>query len=419
MKKQKKVIIFDYDGTLYNGDVLKGWGKYVKDFLSNYIGEKEAEDFIKRHGFESFNVCGQKIAGALVQDFGTAKALYEQQDKHNYVLKSSDLKYVDSNIIKNLKKYAKIYIVSNSPVSHVVNNSKNNNFDISFADGIYANQFNPKDVSKNDIYVEILNKEKAKPENVFVVGDSVENDIVPAKKLGFNTLLVKTIKDIETVELFVKKPIVKICANKSIEDAKMCLSAYADLIGFLVGRVHSSSDFIDKETAKEIVNFVNGRVGCVLVTHLTSAKEIIELSKFIGNDYIQLHSEISECEVEKIVESLPNVKLIRLVHVGQDGKVETDFSKFRFVDFYLLDSFNKQTNQVGGTGLVHDLKTDKKLVQELYKPVFIAGGLNPENVANAIKVSNPAGVDVNSGCTFNGIKNAKLVKTFVKNAKNC
>ncbi len=45
---------------------------------------------------------------------------------------------------------------------------------------------------------------------------------------------------------------VKICANKSIEDAKMCLEAGADIIGILVGQKHSSNDFVDKKTAKEI-----------------------------------------------------------------------------------------------------------------------------------------------------------------------
>ena len=214
-----------------------------------------------------------------------------------------------------------------------------------------------------------------------------------------------------------KNPLVKICANKTIEDAKMCLDANADLLGILVGQNHNSTDFVDKEKAKEIVNYVNHRAGCVLVTHLTDADEIIALTKFIGNDYIQLHSDISETEVKKIASALPNVKLIRLIHVAQNGKIETEYNKFEFVDFYLLDSFNKSTDQVGGTGIVHDWNVDKKLIQRLNKPTFIAGGLNPNNVADVIKIANPAGVDVNSGCKKDSIKNAELVKKFVTNAK--
>ena len=205
-KRTKKIIIFDYDGTLYNGSVLTGWGDYVENFLNGYIGEKEAKKFIKRHGFESFNIVGQELASALIQDFGTARVFYDHQDKNNYVLKASDLKYVDSRILKDLKKYANIYIVSNSPVSHVVSNSKRNGFDISFADGIYSNQFNPEDVTKCDIYKIIQEKENAMPENVFVVGDSEENDMKPAKRLGYNTLLVKDMKELENVKEFINNP---------------------------------------------------------------------------------------------------------------------------------------------------------------------------------------------------------------------
>ena len=60
---------------------------------------------------------------------------------------------------------------------------------------------------------------------------------------------------------------VKICANKSIMHAKMCLDSGADIIGVLVGQEHNSTDFVDKEKAKEICDFVNGRCDVSLVTH--------------------------------------------------------------------------------------------------------------------------------------------------------
>ena len=85
---------------------------------------------------------------------------------------------------------------------------------------------------------------------------------------------------------------VKICANKSIEHAQICLEAGADVIGILVGQEHNSVDFVDKETAKEICHFVNGRCDVSLVTHLEKADEIIDLVKYIGNNTIQLHSNI-------------------------------------------------------------------------------------------------------------------------------
>lgn len=212
--------------------------------------------------------------------------------------------------------------------------------------------------------------------------------------------------------------IVKICANKSIEDAKMCLDAGADIIGILVGQEHSSTDFVNKETAKEICLYINGRCEVSLVTHLTTAEEIIDLSNYIGNNIIQLHSNIKESEVEKIVKALPNVKIVRLIHISVNGEIATDISKIKYADYYLLDSFNLKTNQVGGTGLTHDWNKSRELIKELNKPTFLAGGLNPDNVKMAIKQAKPYGVDVNSGCKLNGKKNAKKVMQFVKQAKS-
>lgn len=212
--------------------------------------------------------------------------------------------------------------------------------------------------------------------------------------------------------------LVKICANKNINDAKMCIDAGADFLGILVGQKHVSTDFIDKYTAKEMVNFSKRKIKTVLVTHLINSDEIIELSQFIGNDVIQLHSNIDESEVEKIVKALPNIKLIRLIHISQKGQICTNYKTMKYADYYLLDSFNLETNQVGGTGLIHDWNIDRELIEKLNKPTFIAGGLTPKNVASVIKAAKPGGVDVNSGCKLNGIKNERLVKEFVFNAKN-
>lgn len=211
---------------------------------------------------------------------------------------------------------------------------------------------------------------------------------------------------------------VKICANTSIEEAQMCLDAKADIIGILVGQEHASSDFVDKQKAKEICNYINKRCDVSLVTHLTDAKRIIELTEYIGNNIIQLHSDIKEEEVEKIKKSLPNIKLVRLIHVASDGTICTDYKKMKYVDYYLLDSFNLKTNQVGGTGLTHDWKKSRELIELLDKPTFLAGGLNPNNVSLAINTARPYGVDVNSGCKNDFEKKDKeKVKQFVKNAK--
>ena len=204
---------------------------------------------------------------------------------------------------------------------------------------------------------------------------------------------------------------------RNVNDALMCVDCGVNIIGLLVGQAHTSDDFISKELARAIKIALPLEIKTTLITHLENAREIIDIAKFIEVDYIQLHSYISESEVEIIRKELPDKKLLRLIHIDAEGNILNDIKKIKYVDFYFTDSINMKTNQVGGTGLSHNQETDKKLVETLDKPVFIAGGLTPENVAKAIEFCKPYGVDVNSGCRAkDGSRDKEKVIAFVKNA---
>lgn len=211
--------------------------------------------------------------------------------------------------------------------------------------------------------------------------------------------------------------IIQMAGITNVEDAVFCAQNGVDIIGLLVGQVHNSNEFISKQSAKEIKDALPPSTLTTLITHLEDADKIIDIAKYVDVDYIQLHSYIMESEVEKIKKALPDKKLLRLIHID-NGKILNDISRFKYVDFYFTDSINKKTNQFGGTGLMHDWSVDKKLIQSLDKPVFIAGGLNPDNVAQIIEYCKPYGVDVNSGCRAEkGGRDFEKVKLFVKNAK--
>ena len=212
---------------------------------------------------------------------------------------------------------------------------------------------------------------------------------------------------------------IQMAGIRNVNDALMCVDCGVNIIGLLVGQEHTSDDFISKELARAIKIALPLEIKTTLITHLENAREIIDIAKFIEVDYIQLHSYISESEVEIIRKELPDKKLLRLIHIGSDGKLLNNINDIKCVDFYFTDSINKKTNQVGGTGLTHNLETDKMLVETLEKPVFIAGGLTPENVAEAIRVCKPYGVDVNSGCKAkDGSREKEKVIAFVNNAKS-
>ena len=212
---------------------------------------------------------------------------------------------------------------------------------------------------------------------------------------------------------------IQMAGIRNIEDAIMCAECGVSIIGLLVGQAYTSDDFISKELARDIKNALPNNIKTTLITHLENAEEIIKIADFIDVDYIQLHSHLPESEVKIIREALPLKKLLRLIHIGSDGKILNDIDSIEYADFYFTDSINLETNQVGGTGLTHNLETDKKLVESLGKPVFIAGGLTPENVAEAVKTCKPFGVDVNSGCRgSDGNRDKNKVLAFVKNARN-
>jgi len=210
---------------------------------------------------------------------------------------------------------------------------------------------------------------------------------------------------------------IQMAGIRNKEDALMCVECGVNIIGLLVGQAHTSDDFITKEKAKEIKLALPKEIKTTLITHLEDAEEIIEIAKFIDVDYIQIHSYMKEKEVEKLKIALPDKKLLRLVHIDEKGNILNDISKIKYVDFYFTDSINIKTNQVGGTGLIHNIETDKELVETLDKPVFIAGGLTPDNVAYAVRFCKPYGVDVNSGCRgIDGSRDKQKVKKFVEQA---
>ena len=140
---------------------------------------------------------------------------------------------------------------------------------------------------------------------------------------------------------------VQMAGIRNASDALMCVKHGVDIIGLLVGQAHTSDDFISKKLAREIKEALPEDVKTTLITHLENAKDIIEIASFIDVDYIQLHSYIDEGEVAKIREALPNKKLLRLVHIDENGKILNDLSKIKIVDFYFTDSINIKTNQVG------------------------------------------------------------------------
>ena len=180
---------------------------------------------------------------------------------------------------------------------------------------------------------------------------------------------------------------VKICCINSIAEAKMAMSYGASAIG-LVGRMPSGPGPIEDELIKSISITIPPPIATFLLTCETSAEQIINHHQRTFTNTIQLVDELHEKEYALIKKALPAIKLVQVIHVIDEGSVEGAIKVSQYVDAILLDSGNPKLTikELGGTGRTHDWKLSRKIKESINIPLFLAGGLNAENVRQAIDV---------------------------------
>ncbi|MFH1642454.1 MAG: phosphoribosylanthranilate isomerase [Nanoarchaeota archaeon] len=207
---------------------------------------------------------------------------------------------------------------------------------------------------------------------------------------------------------------VKICGITNLPDAISAVLLGADYVGFLV-EISFAKDKLSREEAKEIISKLPLEVKPVYVTYETKSKKIIEITKEIKPSIIQLHNDISILEIKKLRKEL-KVGLIKTINVKNLKSLAQAKEYEAYVDFILLDTEVK--GKKGGTGKTHNWDISKKIVSEIKKPVFLAGGLNPKNVKEAIRKVKPFAVDTNSGVeTESRKKDHEKMRLFIEGAK--
>lgn len=212
---------------------------------------------------------------------------------------------------------------------------------------------------------------------------------------------------------------VKICGVKSDADLDAVVQAGADAVGFLVGQIHASTDFVLAGTAARLASRLPPFVTPVLVTHLTKADDVLKLVEASAITTIQLHGAIAPSQVAKLKTTLgPGHQLLKAVNFS-DGMPPPDiFESYPLLDAVLLDSHDKRSGAVGGTGIALDWDACGAFVKACPLPVVLAGGLRPANVAVAIQACRPYAVDANSGLKSpSGSKDPALCAEFVRQAK--
>ncbi|MFH1412134.1 MAG: phosphoribosylanthranilate isomerase [Candidatus Omnitrophota bacterium] len=219
---------------------------------------------------------------------------------------------------------------------------------------------------------------------------------------------------------------VKICGITNVEDAQAAAGCGADLLGFVF--VKDTPRYVGIDAVKDIVAALNDagfrKVSKVGLFKDEDRDKAVEAVEFCGLDLLQLHGEESSAYCREVKQGLAalgrdEVKLIKTFKI--DGRILPHgaqvMSEYTDADFFLFDTFCP--GLAGGTGKSFDPKILAGESEDIEKPFFVAGGLTPDNVKRAVKLTRPYAVDVSSGVEESpGIKDHKLLKEFIKNAKS-
>ncbi len=202
------------------------------------------------------------------------------------------------------------------------------------------------------------------------------------------------------------------CGTTNVKDAEAAILAGVDALGFIF--VKKSPRNILAETAKEIISALPPFIDLVGVFVDRDLMEVEEIAKYTGLSYVQLHGKEEPEYCEELATKLPTCKVIKAFRVGEKSKRD-DFSPYnQLVTGFLLDTYVK--DKEGGTGLVFDWNLIKQL--DLQRPCILAGGLNPENVVNAIEAVHPFAIDINSGVELEpGVKDHAKLRLLTEQVK--
>ena len=209
---------------------------------------------------------------------------------------------------------------------------------------------------------------------------------------------------------------VKICCIASVEEARLAVAQGAAAVG-LVSRMPSGPGVIAEDLIAAIAATVPPGVGSFLLTSETDVRAIVEQQRRTRVNTLQLVDALPRGAHQELRNALPGIALVQVVHVLGDESIAEASAVAPHVEAILLDSGNPTLaiKELGGTGRVHDWEISRQIRESVHCPVFLAGGLHPRNVNEAIRRVGPYGLDVCSGVRTKGkLDPAKLRDFFAE-----
>jgi phosphoribosylanthranilate isomerase len=208
---------------------------------------------------------------------------------------------------------------------------------------------------------------------------------------------------------------VKVCCIASAAEASLAVRLGAAAVG-LVAAMPSGPGVIHEPLIAEIAVTVPPGVGTFLLTSLQSVPAIIEQQRRCRCNTLQIVDRIEQGKYEDLRDALPGISIVQVVHVTDESSIDEACRVAEMgVDALLLDSGDQRLDVklLGGTGRTHNWEISRRIREAVSVPLFLAGGLRPENVVAALEVVGPFGVDVCSGLRTDGALDEFKLQAFM------
>lgn len=207
---------------------------------------------------------------------------------------------------------------------------------------------------------------------------------------------------------------IKICCIGSPEEAALAINHGADALG-LVGRMPSGPGVIADASISTIIDSVPPPIATFLLTSETVSEALVHHARRCRADTIQLVDWVAPDAYPVIRTALPSRRLVQVVHVEGPETIEVALEAATLADAILLDSGRPSAavKELGGTGRTHDWEVSRQIVEACPCSVFLAGGLTPDNVGQAIRQVRPFGVDLCTGVRTEGRLDGQKLEAFV------
>ena len=208
--------------------------------------------------------------------------------------------------------------------------------------------------------------------------------------------------------------IVKICGLSTEETLDAALEAGADMVGFVF--FAKSPRFISVERAAALARRARGRAEIVALTVDVAEGEFDNILEILRPDWLQLHG-VESVDAVDVIKMTSGVKVMKALPVSGAFDLERALRYAPVCDRLLLDAKPpKGADRPGGHGRIFDWALLRGFVPPV--PYLLSGGLTPDNVGEAVRITGTQGVDVSSGVeTAPGIKSPDLIRTFIANAR--